>query len=154
MPHLSGGVATAGKDETDGVDPVAYAMTRARAREYALTRMEHTSGPAKRPYDLRHAGIAFRLHSGVDPAECARRAGRSLEVLFRHYATFLDGVREHVNRDANERRLTAQRPGQVPLFVLLEEAELLRRVRDEEVLGLLVVLQHHLVGLAAHADCL
>ncbi|MFJ6904524.1 hypothetical protein [Streptomyces griseoluteus] len=36
--------------------------------------------------------------SGVDPAECARRAGQSIEVLFRHYAKFLDGLREQANR--------------------------------------------------------
>ncbi|MDX3452612.1 hypothetical protein PV396_11755 [Streptomyces sp. ME02-8801-2C] len=34
----------------------------------------------------------------VDPAECARRAGQGIEVLFRHYATFRDGVREQANR--------------------------------------------------------
>ncbi|WP_307840195.1 integrase [Streptomyces sp. G44] len=33
-----------------------------------------------------------------DPAECARRAGQSIEVLFRYYAKFLDGVREQANR--------------------------------------------------------
>ncbi|MER7985537.1 hypothetical protein ABTY53_08065 [Streptomyces noursei] len=49
-------------------------------------------------YDLRHAGISFWLYSGVDPAECARRAGQSVEVLFRHYAEFLDGVRGQANR--------------------------------------------------------
>ncbi|MFH8773316.1 MULTISPECIES: integrase [unclassified Streptomyces] len=38
------------------------------------------------------------LYSGVDPAECARRAGQSIEVLFRHYAKFLDGLREQANR--------------------------------------------------------
>ncbi|MEU2777766.1 integrase, partial [Streptomyces sp. NPDC007162] len=53
----------------------------ARAREYALTRTERTSRLAKRPYDLRHAGISFRLYSGVDPA-----------------AKFLDGLREQANR--------------------------------------------------------
>ncbi|MET7312817.1 integrase [Streptomyces sp. NPDC005571] len=47
---------------------------------------------------LRHAGISFWLYSGVDPAECARRAGQSIEVLFRHYAKFLDGLREQANR--------------------------------------------------------
>src|SRR6266536_1625129 len=31
----------------------------------------------------------------------------------------------------------------------LEEAELLRAVADQEVLGLLIVIEHHLVGLAA-----
>ncbi len=80
------------------VDPSAYGTTWARARKYVLTRMELSSGLAKRPYDLRHAGISFWLYSGVDPAECARRAGQSIEVLFRHYAKFLDGVREQANR--------------------------------------------------------
>ncbi|WP_438295555.1 hypothetical protein [Streptomyces sp. HUAS TT7] len=73
-------------------------MTWARARKHVLTRTELASGLAKRPYDLRHAGISFWLYSGVDPAECARRAGQSIEVLFRHYAKFLDGVREQANR--------------------------------------------------------
>ncbi|WP_346346643.1 hypothetical protein [Streptomyces sp. SID161] len=79
------------------VDAAAYGITWARAREYALTRTERTSRLAKRPYDLRHAGISFWLYSGVDPAECARRAGQSIEVLFRHYAKFLDGLREQAN---------------------------------------------------------
>lgn len=80
------------------VDAAAYGTTWARARKYVLTRTELASKLAKRPYDLRHAGISFWLYSGVDPAECARRAGQSIEVLFRHYAKFLDGVREQANR--------------------------------------------------------
>ncbi|WP_244321092.1 hypothetical protein [Streptomyces melanosporofaciens] len=75
------------------VDAAAYGITWARAREHALTPTERTSGLAKRPHELRHAGISFWLYSGVDPAECARRAGQSIEVLFRHYAKFLDGFR-------------------------------------------------------------
>ncbi|MER5655757.1 hypothetical protein ABT076_22365 [Streptomyces sp. NPDC002131] len=51
----------------------------------------------KRPYDLRHAGISFWLASGVDPAECARRAGQSIQVLFRYYAKFLAEARNHAN---------------------------------------------------------
>ena len=43
---------------------------------------------ATRPYDLRHAGISFWLHLTWTPAESARRAGQSIEVLFRHYAKF------------------------------------------------------------------
>ncbi|MEU3339759.1 integrase [Streptomyces sp. NPDC006668] len=78
------------------VDAAAYGTSR--ARKYVLTRTELASKLAKRPYDLRHAGISFWLYSGVDPAECARRAGQSIEVLFRHYAKFLDGVREQANR--------------------------------------------------------
>ncbi len=60
--------------------------------------MERASGLAKRPYGLRHAGISLWLHSGVDPAECARRAGQSIEVLFRRNAKFLDGVSEQAKR--------------------------------------------------------
>ncbi|MGW6310667.1 tyrosine-type recombinase/integrase, partial [Streptomyces niveus] len=51
-----------------------------------------------RPHDLRHAGISFWLASGVDPAECARRAGQSIQVLFRYYAKFLTEARDHANR--------------------------------------------------------
>lgn len=80
------------------MDAAAYGTTWARARKSVLTRTELASGLAKRPYDLRHAGISFWLYSGVDPAECARRAGQSIGVLFRHYAKFLDGVREQANR--------------------------------------------------------
>ncbi|WP_244375329.1 hypothetical protein [Streptomyces ficellus] len=79
------------------VDPAAYGTTWARARKCVLTPTELAS-LARGLYDLRHAGISFWLHSGVDPAECARRAGRSIEVLFRHYAKFLDGVRGQANR--------------------------------------------------------
>ncbi|MGW1751756.1 hypothetical protein ACWCRD_40355 [Streptomyces sp. NPDC002092] len=67
-------------------DAAAYGTPWARARKYVVTRTELASKLAKRPYDLRHAG------------ECARRAGQSIEVLFRHYAKFLDGVREQANR--------------------------------------------------------
>ncbi|MEU2233525.1 hypothetical protein [Streptomyces vietnamensis] len=84
--------------EGNYVKASAYGLTWARARRHALTRMELASGLGKRPYDLRHAGISFWLYSGVDPAECARRAGQSIEVLFRFYAKFLDGVREQANR--------------------------------------------------------
>lgn len=63
------------------IDTSAYGITWGRAREAALILDEHALEPAKRPYDLRHAGISFWLASGVDPAECARRAGRSIPPL-------------------------------------------------------------------------
>ncbi|MEU5196464.1 MULTISPECIES: hypothetical protein [Streptomyces] len=80
------------------LDPSAYGITWGRAREAALTPEEHTLELAKRPYDLRHAGISFWPASGVDPAECARRAGQSIHVLFRYYAKFLAETRDHANR--------------------------------------------------------
>ncbi|MFD4830496.1 hypothetical protein ACFWPV_11675, partial [Streptomyces uncialis] len=63
----------------------------------------------------------------VDPAECARRAGQSIQVLFRHYAKFLAETRDHANRliedsmrrwegatDADEGELTGYWPGNTP----------------------------------------
>ncbi|WP_256961992.1 integrase [Streptomyces sp. NRRL B-24572] len=43
-------------------------------------------------------GSRSGCNSGVDPAECARRAGQSIQVLFQYYVKFLDGLREHSNR--------------------------------------------------------
>ncbi|WP_349632817.1 integrase [Streptomyces sp. ML-6] len=80
------------------VDAAAYGKTWERARKKVLAPHEQPTLLAKRPYDLRHAGISFWLHSGVDPAECARRAGQSIQVLFQYYAKFLDGLQEHSNR--------------------------------------------------------
>ncbi|MGX1671047.1 integrase [Streptomyces sp. NPDC055400] len=34
----------------------------------------------------------------MDPAECARRAGQSIEAFWRLYTKFLDGAREQANR--------------------------------------------------------
>ncbi|RMB79455.1 tyrosine recombinase XerC [Streptomyces shenzhenensis] len=79
------------------IDSSAYNITWNRAREAVFTVDEHALNLAKRPYDLRHAGISFWLASGVDPAECARRAGQSIHVLFRYYAKFLAGTRDRAN---------------------------------------------------------
>ncbi|MEV7383851.1 tyrosine-type recombinase/integrase [Streptomyces lydicus] len=80
------------------IDASAYGITWRRAREAALTLDELALELVQRPYDLRHAGISFWLASGVDPAECARRAGQSIQVLFRYYAKFLAEARHHANR--------------------------------------------------------
>ncbi|WP_103508644.1 integrase [Streptomyces sp. SM13] len=79
------------------IEAAAYGITWGRAREATRTLDEHALALAKRPYDLRHAGISFWLASGVDPAECARRAGQSIQVLFRFYAKFLAEARNHAN---------------------------------------------------------
>ncbi|GAB2964195.1 integrase [Streptomyces heilongjiangensis] len=80
------------------IDASAYGITWRRSREAALTLDELALELAVRPYDLRHAGISLWLASGVDPAECARRAGQSIQVLFRYYAKFLAEARHHANR--------------------------------------------------------
>ncbi len=55
----------------------------------ALTSAELGATPAKRPYDLRHAAVSTWLSSGAEPQLVAKRAGHSVAVLFRAYATFL-----------------------------------------------------------------
>ncbi|MEU0282335.1 hypothetical protein [Streptomyces sp. NPDC006195] len=79
------------------IDASAYGITWGRAREAVPTLDEHALDLAKRPYDLRHAGISFWLACGVEPAECARRAGQSIQDLFRYYAKFLAEARNHAN---------------------------------------------------------
>ncbi|MFF0428007.1 hypothetical protein ACFYUJ_26790 [Streptomyces sp. NPDC004520] len=96
------GVAPDGRvfrNADDGyVDAAAYGETWERARKKALAPHEQPTLLAQRPYDLRHAGISFWLHSGVDPAERVCRAGQSIQVLFPYYAKFLDGLQERSNR--------------------------------------------------------
>jgi integrase len=75
-----------------------YGEVWAKARAEALSEQEVASLLARRPYDLRLAGISFWLSSGVDPAECARRAGHSLAVLFRVYAKILAQNEDRANR--------------------------------------------------------
>ncbi|MCZ1001458.1 tyrosine-type recombinase/integrase [Streptomyces mirabilis] len=75
-----------------------YGEVWAKAREKVLTEAEATSLLARRPYDLRHAGVSFWLSSGVDPMECARRAGHTIAVLFRVYAKVLAQTQERANR--------------------------------------------------------
>jgi hypothetical protein len=48
----------------------------------------------KRPYDLRHSGITWRLNSGVPATEVAAWAGHSVEVLMRVYARCVTGLED------------------------------------------------------------
>lgn len=50
-----------------------------------------TSPLAARPYDFWHAGISWRLNSGVPGPKVAEWAGHSVEILYRVYAHCLDG---------------------------------------------------------------
>ncbi|MBC9726196.1 tyrosine-type recombinase/integrase [Streptomyces sp. TRM68367] len=74
-----------------------YGEVWAKARKDVLSEAETASLLARRPYDLRHAGVSFWLSSGVDAMECARRAGHSIAVLHKVYAKVLDQTRERAN---------------------------------------------------------
>lgn len=76
-----------------------YGEVWARARRAALgTDAAGTSRLVRRPYDLRHAGVSLWLSSGVEPIECARRAGHSVAVLFRVYAKVLSQSQDRANQ--------------------------------------------------------
>jgi integrase len=48
----------------------------------------------RRPYDLRHSGVTWRLNSGVPPTEVAAWAGHSVEMLMRVYAKCMTGLED------------------------------------------------------------
>lgn len=79
-----------------------YGDVRAKARTALVTQVETASLLARRPYDLRHVRVPFRLSSGVDPMGCARRAGHTIAVLFRVFAKVLAHTQERANRRIDE----------------------------------------------------
>ncbi|MGV9309896.1 tyrosine-type recombinase/integrase [Nonomuraea sp. NPDC003727] len=68
-----------------------YIRTWKTARALALTPAQAASQLAKRPYDLRHAGVSLRLNAGVPATQVAQWAGHSVEVLLKIYAKCIDG---------------------------------------------------------------
>jgi hypothetical protein len=48
----------------------------------------------RRPYELRHSGITWRLNSGVPASEIASWAGHSVEMLMRVYARCVAGLED------------------------------------------------------------
>ncbi|MCC5476889.1 tyrosine-type recombinase/integrase [Streptomyces barringtoniae] len=80
------------------IQDTGYGEVWVEARSAALSPFEVTSPLARRPYDLRCAGVSFWLFSGVDPMEVARRAGHSVAVLLRVYAKVLAQAQDRANR--------------------------------------------------------
>ncbi len=76
----------------------AYSAVWADARAAALTPAQHASPLARRPYDLRHAGVSLALNAGVPATEVARRAGHSVAVLLKIYAHCIDGQSGAANK--------------------------------------------------------
>jgi integrase len=75
-----------------------YSRAWEEARHLALTPAQAASPLAGRPYDLRHAALTTWLNAGVPPAEVAKRAGNSVEVLLKRYAGCIDGQQDAINK--------------------------------------------------------
>ncbi|MGH3225934.1 MAG: tyrosine-type recombinase/integrase, partial [Streptosporangiaceae bacterium] len=65
-----------------------------KIRAASLTPGQLASPLMKRPYDLRHSGVTWRLNSGVPATEVAAWAGHSVEVLMRIYARCMTGLED------------------------------------------------------------
>jgi integrase len=87
-----------GNERRKPIGASTYSRVWEEARELALTPAQVLSPLGGRPYDLRHSCLTGWLNAGVPPAEVARRAGNSVEVLYRRYAGCLDGQEDAVNR--------------------------------------------------------
>lgn len=79
-----------------------YCRVWRKARASALEPSEIASPLARRPYDLRHAGVSTWLNAGVPPTQVAAWAGHSVAVLLQIYAKVVVG-----QEDAARRRIDA-----------------------------------------------
>lgn len=93
------------RSESGGIlHPSTYWRVWDKTRELALPPDQHASPLMQRPYDLRHAGVTWRLNAGVPPTQIAEWAGHSVEVLMRVYAKCVQGY-DHVWIDRMNRTL-------------------------------------------------
>ncbi|MBW8485107.1 site-specific integrase [Actinomadura parmotrematis] len=80
------------------VGSTAYGDVWAETRPLALTPAQVASLLARRPYDLRHAGVSLRLNAGVPATDVAEEAGHSLKVLLDIYAKCIEGQKGHTHK--------------------------------------------------------
>jgi integrase len=91
------------RSQQDGlVQGALYGRVWRSARKATLTTAQLDSRLAARPYDLRHAGVSLWLNAGVPATEVADRAGHSVDVLLRVYASCLDGQAVRANAQIDE----------------------------------------------------
>ncbi|WP_067812274.1 hypothetical protein [Actinomadura kijaniata] len=80
------------------VGSTAYGDVWAATRALAFTPAQFASPSARRPYNLRHAGVSPRLNAGVPATDVAEEAGHSLKVLLDIYAKCIEGQQEQANK--------------------------------------------------------
>lgn len=73
------------------IQPSTWWQVWGKVRRLALTPEQRATPLMRRPYDLRHSGITWRLNSGVPATEIAAWAGHSVEMLMRVYARCVAG---------------------------------------------------------------
>jgi integrase len=76
------------------LQPSTWWQVWQKVRAASLTPEQLASPLMKRPYDLRHSGVTWRLNSGVPATEVVAWAGHSVEVLTRVYARCVVGLED------------------------------------------------------------
>ncbi len=76
------------------IQPSTYWRVWQKTRAMALTPAQLATPLMRRPYDLRHSGVTWRLNSSVPATEVAAWAGHSVEVLMRVYARCVVGLED------------------------------------------------------------
>jgi integrase len=76
------------------IQPSTWWQVWQKVRAAALSPDQLASPLMKRPYDLRHSGVTWRLNSGVPATEVAAWAGHSVEMLMRVYARCVVGLED------------------------------------------------------------
>jgi len=74
------------------LQPSTYWQVWRKVRALSLTPEQLVTPLMKRPYDLRHSGVTWRLNCGIPAPEIAKWAGHSVEVLTRIYAKCVAGL--------------------------------------------------------------
>ena len=74
------------------LQPSTWWRVWSKVRAASLTPEQLATPLMKRPYDLRHSGITWRLDSGVPDAQVAAWAGHSVEMLRKVYAGRAEGL--------------------------------------------------------------
>ncbi len=76
------------------IQPSTWWQVWHKVRARALAPEQLGTPLLRRPYDLRHSGVTWRLNSGVPATEVAAWAGHSVEVLMRVYARCMTGLED------------------------------------------------------------
>ena len=76
------------------IQPSTWWQVWQKVRARALSEQQRATPLLRRPYDLRHSGVTWRLNSGVPATEVAGWAGHSVEVLMRVYAKCMTGLQD------------------------------------------------------------
>jgi integrase len=81
-------------EQGNPIQPSTWWQVWQKVRALGLTPAQAATPLLRRPYDLRHSGVTWRLNSGVPPTEVAAWAGHSVEVLMRVYAKCMTGLED------------------------------------------------------------